>query len=136
MSVSPLVIVHRDPALLAQAAAARLITRLVDAQGARNSASIVVTGGTTGIAVLAAIANSPARDAVDWRHVDVWWGDERFLPAGDPDRNQTQAQAALLDRLPLDPERVHPMPANDGIDGLDVEAAANVEAWVSLSVGA
>ena len=125
MSVSPLVIVHRDPALLAQAAAARLIIRLVDAQAARSSATVVLTGGSSGIAVLTAIAEAPARDAVDWRRVDVWWGDERFLPGGHPDRNQTQAQAALLDRLPLDPERVHPMPASDGLDGPDVEVAAN-----------
>lgn len=124
MSVSPLVIVHRDPALLAQTAAARLITRLVDAQAARGSASMVVTGGSIGIAVLAALADSPARDAVDWRRVDVWWGDERFLASGDADRNQTQAQSALLDRLPLDPARVHAMAASDGIDGPDVEAAA------------
>lgn len=125
MSVSPLAIVHRDAAVLAQAAAARLVTRLVDAQAARGSASMVLTGGTVGISVLTALAQSPARDAVDWRRVDVWWGDERFLPAGDPERNDTQAAAALLDQLPLDPRRVHPMPASDGVDGSDVEAAAN-----------
>ena len=54
----------------------------------------------------------------------MWWGDERFLPAGDPDRNETQARGALLDALPLDPARVHPMPAADGPDGDDPEAAA------------
>ena len=75
MSVSPLAIVHRDAAVLAQAAAARLVTRLVDAQAARGSASMVLTGGTVGISVLTALAQSPARDAVDWRRVDVWWGD-------------------------------------------------------------
>jgi 6-phosphogluconolactonase len=54
----------------------------------------------------------------------VWWGDERFLPAGDPERNETQARAALLDAVRLDPRRVHPMPASDGRDGADPEAAA------------
>ena len=68
--------------------------------------------------------DSPARDAVDWSRVDVWWGDERFLPAGHPDRNETQAREALLDALPLDPARVHPMPPSDGPDGDDPEAAA------------
>jgi 6-phosphogluconolactonase len=124
MSASLLVVVHRDPPVLAQAVAARLVTRVVDAQAARGSASIVVTGGSTGIAVLAALASMPARDAVDWRRLDVWFGDERFLPRGDPDRNETQARAALLDVLPFDPARVHPMPASDGRDGSDVEAAA------------
>ena len=56
--------------------------------------------------------------------MDLWWGDERFLPAGDPDRNETQAREALLDSLPLDPARVHAMPASDGPDGDDAEAAA------------
>src|SRR6185436_2075106 len=54
----------------------------------------------------------------------VWWGDERFLPAGDPERNETQARQALLDAVPLDPARVHPMPASDGTDGADVDAAS------------
>ena len=75
---------------------------------------MVLTGGRIAAAVYRAVARLPARDAVDWSRVDVWWGDERFLPAGDPERNETQARAALLDALPLDPARVHPMPASDG----------------------
>lgn len=120
----PTVLVHRDQDLLAEAAAARLVTRIVDAQAARGSASVVLTGGGVGTAVLAALAATGARDAVDWRRLDVWWGDERFLPAGDPERNETGARAALLDHVDLDPARVHPMPASDGPDGDDVEAAA------------
>jgi 6-phosphogluconolactonase len=118
------VVVHADPGLLAQAVAARLIVRLVDAQAARGVADVVLTGGRIADAVHRAVAASPARDAVDWARVDVWWGDERFLPAGHPDRNETQARAALLDKLPLDPTRVHPMPASDGPDGDDPEAGA------------
>lgn len=65
-----------------------------------------------------------ARDAVDWRRLDVWWGDERFLPSGHPERNETQARAALLDAVPVINDRVHEMPASDGLDGDDPEAAA------------
>ncbi|MEV6524387.1 6-phosphogluconolactonase [Longispora sp. NPDC051575] len=118
------VVVHSDPEVLAQAVAARLITRLIDAQAARGVASVVLTGGRVAAAVYAAVRDSPARDAIDWSRVDVWWGDERFLPAGDPERNETQARAALLDAVPLDPARVHPMPATDGPDGEDPEAGA------------
>jgi 6-phosphogluconolactonase len=120
----PEVVVHRDAEALAQAAAARLLTRLVEVQSARASACVVLTGGTIGIAMLAALAASPSRDAVDWSRLDLWWGDERFVPEGDPDRNDAQARAALLDQVPLDPARVHPMPASDGPDGNDPEAAA------------
>ena len=118
------VLVHADAEELAQAAAARIVVRLVDAQVVRGYASIVLTGGRTAEAVYRALRDCPARHAVEWSHVDVWWGDERFLPSGHPDRNETQARAAFLDALPLDPARVHPMPASDGPDGDDPEAAA------------
>jgi 6-phosphogluconolactonase len=104
--------------------AARLVTRLVDVCAARGHASLVLTGGGVGTQVLAELAAAPARDAVDWSRVDFWWGDERFLPAGDPGRNETGARRALLDHVDVNPERVHPMPGSDGPDGPDPEAAA------------
>jgi 6-phosphogluconolactonase len=64
------------------------------------------------------------RQAVDWDRVHLWWGDERFLPSGDAERNDTQANDALLRLLPLRPDFVHAMPATDGPDGEDAEAAA------------
>jgi 6-phosphogluconolactonase len=117
-------VVYRTAELLAAATAARLVTRLVDAQAARGSASLVLTGGGTGIAVLEQLRAAPARDAIDWAHVDLYWGDERFLPAGHPERNETQARAALLDQVPVDPGRVHAMAASDGAFGDDPESAA------------
>jgi 6-phosphogluconolactonase len=120
----PLVVVHRDAVLLARAVAARLVTALVDAQAARGHASVVLTGGGIGTATLRELAASPARDAVDWAALDVWWGDERFLPSGHPERNDTQAREALLDAVDVDPARVHPMGASDGPDGDDVDSAA------------
>ena len=121
---TPEVVVHRDAALLAQAVAARLVTRLVDAQSARGHAHVVLTGGGIGTAVLGELAASPARDAIDWAHVHVWWGDERFVPAGDPDRNDVGARTALLDLVPIPAAHVHAMPTSDGPDGDDPEAAA------------
>lgn len=123
MSV-PEVVVYRDGTLLAQAVAARLVTGLTDAFAARGGASVVLTGGGIGTRVLTELAAAPARDAIDWPRLDVWWGDERFVPAGDPDRNETGARAALLDHVGVDPARVHPMPGPDGPDGDDPEAAA------------
>jgi 6-phosphogluconolactonase len=119
------VVVHADGPVLARAAAARLVVKLIDAQAQRGQASVVLTGGRIAGALHRAVRELPASDAVDWSRVDVWWGDERFLPSGHPDRNETQAREALLDALPLDPARVHPMPASDDPDtGDDPEAAA------------
>jgi len=120
----PEVLVHKDASLLAKAVAARLVTRLVDSVAARGTASVVLTGGGIGTAVLRELAAAPARDAVDWRHLDIWWGDERFLPSGHPERNETGARQALLCHLDMDPARVRAMPGTDGPDGDDPEAAA------------
>jgi 6-phosphogluconolactonase len=133
---APEVVVYRDGMLLAQAVAARLITGLTDAAAARGRASVVLTGGGIGTKVLDELAAAPARDAIDWRHLDIWWGDERFVPAGDPDRNETGARAALLDHVDVDPARVHPMPGPDGPDGDDPDAAAaRYASWLADAAG-
>jgi 6-phosphogluconolactonase len=121
---SPEVFVYASGDLLASAAAARTVTRLADAIAAQGHAHLVLTGGGIGTKVLAAIAAAPARDAVDWRLVDFWWGDERFEITGDPERNETGARAALLDALGVDQARVHAVPGPDGPDGDDPDAAA------------
>ncbi|MET8337035.1 6-phosphogluconolactonase [Streptosporangium canum] len=125
MSV-PNVIIHRDADMLAKAVAARVITRTVDVQSGKGSASLVLTGGTVGIATLAEIAASPARDAIDWRNLDIWWGDERFLPSGHPERNETGARQALLDHVDVDPARVHVMRGPDS--GMTAEESAEAYA--------
>jgi 6-phosphogluconolactonase len=120
----PQILIHHDGDLLAKAVAARLVTRLVDAVAAKGLASVVLTGGGIGTKVLAELADAPARDAVDWRRVEIWWGDERFRPAGDAERNETSAREALLDHVEVEQSRVHPMPGPDGPDGANPEAAA------------
>lgn len=124
MSADRDVVVVDDPDAVASDAAARLVAALAVAQAARGVASVVLTGGGGGIATLAAVVTTPRRDDVDWSAVEVFWGDERFVPAGDDERNDRQARDALLDALPLDSGRVHPVPASDGELGDDPDAAA------------
>lgn len=116
--------VHAQPDVLAAAAAARLLTRLVDLQAAGTVPKVVLTGGGVGIAMLEQIRATVARDAVDWGQVEFYWGDERFLPPGDPERNETQARAALLDHVRVDPAKVFPMGADLGSGPAGAEAAA------------
>jgi 6-phosphogluconolactonase len=107
--------------------------------GPDGFARIVLTGGGAGIAVLQELArldhaarvsaDSYPIAAVDWRRVHVFFGDERFVPRDDPERNEGQADAALLGHVGIPPENVHRYPAPaDGEDpagsGLDAAAAA------------
>lgn len=116
--------VFDDADALAGAVASQLIERLAAVQAMRGSASLVLTGGRTGIAVLDKVRGNRAHDSVDWSRVDFFWGDERFVSSEDPDRNELQARRALLDHLDTDPARVHPMPASDGTFGENAEASA------------
>lgn len=121
------VIVHPDAQATADVSAGRLLAALLEAQALRGAASVVLTGGGTGTAILASLAVAPGRDALDWGRVDVWWGDERWVGDGDPDRNEGQAREALLDRLPLDPARVHPILGSDHSDSPAASAADYAE---------
>lgn len=116
--------VYETPEELASATADLLAAALASAQALKGSASVVLTGGRTGNAVMAALRSA----TLDWSSLDIYWGDERFLPAGDPERNETQARATLLDHVPVSPARVHPMAPSDGEFGDDPDAAAEAYA--------
>ncbi|MCB2175224.1 MAG: 6-phosphogluconolactonase [Actinomycetales bacterium] len=116
-------LVHPDKPSLADAVAARLLTALIDVQAEREIAEIALTGGSMGAATVAAVGRAPARSCVDWSRVRVWWGDERYLPTGHPDRNDTQADDAGLLALGLDPALVHRVAGPDRVDSVEQSAA-------------
>ncbi|RBY97816.1 6-phosphogluconolactonase [Blastococcus sp. TF02-8] len=123
---TPQVVIEPDADRLARAVAEALVARLAAAQAVHGSASVVLTGGGMGAAVLEHVAGlvaEPVREVVDWQQVDFWWGDERFVPADSDDRNERHARAALLDRLDLPGFRVHAMAASGGDLATPEEAA-------------
>ena len=124
MSDEPQVVVHPDQQSLADAAGARLVTAIIDAQSARGEAQIALTGGSMGSAIITSACQVPGRSAVDWSRVSLWWGDERYLPAGDPDRNDTQNDDAGLSSLALDAARVHRVAGPDTSESAEASAEA------------
>ena len=97
-----------DADALADAIAERIVDRLTQVQRTGRTPAVVLTGGT--IATQAYQRITPGN--VDWTDVDFYWGDERFVPAGHPDRNDQQARDAFLTRLGVPEARIHPMPAH------------------------
>jgi len=116
------VLVHQNKQALASSVAARFITKMVDILHEETDANVILTGGSVGIAVLESINSSAARDTIDWSRVSFWWGDERWVPAAHPDRNEGQARTALLDHIAVPAENVHPFGASDA--GLTLEEAS------------
>jgi 6-phosphogluconolactonase len=118
------VVIYPDLQAVADATAARLGVALTDTIATRGVAHVMLTGGTVGIGVLASLAASPLSEIIDWTSVHAWWGDERFVAAGDPERNEGQAQEALLRHVPLPEDNIHRMGGTDDFASPEDAAAA------------
>ncbi|WP_153503086.1 6-phosphogluconolactonase [Cumulibacter manganitolerans] len=114
--------VHADAAALARSAAGRLAASIAGTLADRPVAHVVVTGGSTGVAVLRAVRDRAQE--IDWSRVHVWWGDERFVGHDDAERNDVQADDALLRHIDIPAAHVHRVAAADGPFGDDPDAAA------------
>ena len=94
---APTVRVLGDLAAAAPLAAQDTAEHLAGAVSARGVAHLALTGGSAGQALADLLAQVlPRRLGAGLGAVHVWLGDERFVPAGDPERNDLLA-AGLLD---------------------------------------
>lgn len=112
--------IFTDKAKLTSGIAGHFTLTVEDLLREKELVHVVLTGGTVGIALLREI---DPENLLDWSRVHLWWGDERFVPASHPDRNEGQATEALIHRLPIPASNVHRMPAA-GSFALDEAARA------------
>ena len=111
---------YPDTEALVAAAGDRLAAEISAAIAARGRAMIVLTGGGTGIGLLKRLGTHD----VDWSRVHLFFGDDRYVPRDDDDRNEKQAREALLDHAGIPDGNIHSMPASDDGFGADLDAAA------------
>lgn len=97
-----------DKTKLCNQMAGQLLELIIKAP--RGEFNLCITGGGLGIDLLTALREHPSRDLVDWKSVNIFWGDERFLSRDHPDRNEFQAEQALLADLAVNK---FPFPASD-----------------------
>lgn len=119
--------VYSDGEALAAAVAERLSGRLALIQAEARRPSVVLTGGSIAGEVYRRLTVDADGPAVDWTEIDFYWGDERYLPDGDSDRNDQQARETFLARLGVPSERIHAAPVDDGT----LTAAEAAEAYAS-----
>jgi 6-phosphogluconolactonase len=122
----PEILLHTGPDEVAEALAARLMARLTEIQRDFRVPQVALTGGRIATRAYSRLGDEGPNSAVDWSRVELWWGDERFVPADNPDRNAKQALDVLAKPLELSGDRIHEMPASDG--GLDLDEAAEAYA--------
>jgi 6-phosphogluconolactonase len=75
---------------------------------ANGRCSIALAGGTTPRRLYTVLAME-FRKHVPWKHLHVFWGDERVVPPGDPMRNDRMAREMLLDKVPCPKRHIHAM---------------------------
>jgi 6-phosphogluconolactonase len=113
---------YPDKTALVTAVGDRLIAAINEAVQKRGQALIALTGGGTGIGLLVHVRENGGN--IDWSKVRMFWGDERYVPEDDDDRNEKQAREALLNHIDIPAANILAMPASDGEFGDDLDAAA------------
>lgn len=92
-------------------AVAQRIAALAEASIAqRGSFRLALAGGETPRHCYQQLRNV----AVDWAHVQIYFSDERCLPLGDAQRNDSMADTALLQHLAMPASNIHRIPVESG----------------------
>lgn len=100
-----------DLADLSRQAAEAAVGTINDAVRTAGTCSVVLSGGSTPRTLYRLLA-SEFRDQIPWARVQVFWGDERYVPPEDPRSNYRMAKETLLDHVPCPPAHIHPMPTH------------------------
>jgi 6-phosphogluconolactonase len=106
-----------DPDAVAGRAMTLIAKEARTAVAERGRFVMAVSGGHTPWMMLRALVE---QQHIPWSNMHVFQVDERVAPQGDADRNLTHLRESLLERAPLPPAQVYPMPVED----IDLAAAA------------
>jgi len=96
---------------LSEAAAAEIVAIAQASVAARGRFTIALAGGSTPRRTYELLAER-YRDAIDWRHTEIVFGDERYVPPADERSNYRMARDAMLAYVPVADERVHIVPTD------------------------
>lgn len=124
MSNSRRVLVLPDLEAIAEAVAGRFVGTLDRLLAKQQRVHIMLEGGRVHLRTLERIADAAPSAQLDWSRVHFWWGDERWVPLDDPERNDGKARRTLLTGLALPEENIHAMPSPDTHASLEDGAAA------------
>ena len=98
---------------VADAAVYLFVTLAAKAVAERGNFFCSLAGGTTPLSSYRILAAPAISSKVDWERTHVFWGDERCVPEGDPDRNDEAALDALLRKVPLPSKNIHRVSATE-----------------------
>jgi 6-phosphogluconolactonase len=101
-----------DSGELFTAAAQLIVERAARAVREAGLFTLALSGGATPRELYARLAGRAFAPRLDWSHVQLYWGDERFVPYSHSQSNYRLARETLLARVPVPDGNVHPMPTD------------------------
>lgn len=110
MSGRPTVRIARKPFELAKTAADLFVAAAKECVQEKGKFFAALSGGSTPRAMHRLLAEEPYCLDMPWKGVHLFWVDDRCVAHTDPASNYGAAQEDLLDRIPVPPNQVHPMP--------------------------
>jgi 6-phosphogluconolactonase len=90
------IVIVPDEQEVARSAARQLVEALERAIERNGEAHLALTGGSSAVTLYRELTAPEWRDAIDWRRVHLWWGDDRFVPVDHPESNIGMAYGLLL----------------------------------------
>jgi 6-phosphogluconolactonase len=102
-----------DPSALMRAAAGEIVLAAQAAVDERGRFTWALGGGSTPRALYRLLASDPYRERMPWSAIHFFWGDERHVPPDHPDSNFRMAREAMLDAVPVPPENIHRVRAEE-----------------------
>jgi 6-phosphogluconolactonase len=124
------VYVHDDLDDLSLVVAQRIAESAERAIAAHGVFHLALAGGETPRCCYEKLRNL----AIDWEHVQIYFGDERCLPEGDARRNDRMANEALLKHIAIPPGNIHTIPADLGAREAAARYAAVLENVAQLDL--
>ena len=102
--------VYKDAEQLANATAELFVGTAAESMKARGRFRVALSGGSTPRHVYELLASQRFSSRVDWNRIDIFWGDERYVPSDDRESNYRMTAEAMLQHVPIPPVNIHRVP--------------------------
>ncbi|MFZ7256668.1 6-phosphogluconolactonase [Avibacterium avium] len=105
---------------------------------------ISLSGGSTPKLLFKTLAAAPYNQAIQWKNLHFWWGDDRMVAPTDPESNYGEVQKLLFDHIEIPAENIHRIrgeaPVEQELTRFQNELAEvvpnGVFDWIILGMGA
>ncbi len=105
----PRIRVLPDTDAIVRELADKIVTMADQAAKLGQMFSLFLSGGSTPKALYQYLASDPVKSQIDWRGVELYFGDERCVPPDSELSNYRMALQTLISKVPIPPDNVYRM---------------------------